>query len=425
MNKIHRLLYADIKKFLSDKEIILITGPRQVGKTTLMLSLKNELESTGNKTVFYNLDIERDNFWFTSQEQFIQRLQFDLPGNDGYVFIDEIQKKTNAGLFLKGLYDQNLPYKFIVSGSGSLELKEKIHESLAGRKRVFNMVPVNFIEMVDYRTDYKYSGRLLEWFTMEREKCSLWLSEYLAFGGYPRVILAENTEDKIRILDEIFTSCVEKDIGYLLKVERTDAFKMMIRILSSVTGNYINFSGLASETGISVNTLKNYLWYAEKIFLIYSLTPFFRNVKKELVKSPTIYFTDTGMRNYAAGLVGNLINPVETGFVFQNFIGNILKELIQWKGWTLHYYRTTDKAEVDFIINKQYELLPVEVKYSKLKKIEIPRSLRSFIDKYNPPNALIINLELTAEISLNSTKIKFIPWYLLFQNNILESFRSG
>jgi predicted AAA+ superfamily ATPase len=134
---IKRRIFEDLKAHLSQKEITLITGPRQAGKTTLMMLLKEHVEAGEKSTLAFNLDIESDRRAFESQESLLRKIQLELGASGGFVFIDEIQRKENAGLFLKGLYDMNLPYKFIVSGSGSLELKEKIHESLAGRKRIF------------------------------------------------------------------------------------------------------------------------------------------------------------------------------------------------------------------------------------------------------------------------------------------------
>ncbi len=116
---IERALFEELKNHLDKKEISLIIGPRQAGKTTLMLWLKDYLEKRGERTLFLSLDFERDQPYFLSQGALLHKIRLELGDKKGYVFIDEIQRKENAGLFLKGLYDLNLPYKFIVSGSGS------------------------------------------------------------------------------------------------------------------------------------------------------------------------------------------------------------------------------------------------------------------------------------------------------------------
>ena len=143
---IERSIYPHLVDHLAKKEISLITGPRQSGKTTLMLWLKGELDQRGEPTLFLNLDVEWDRPHLESQAALIRKLELELGKKGGFVFVDEIQRKEDAGRFLKGLYDLNLPYKFIVSGSGSLELKERIHESLVGRKRLFELNTLTFEE---------------------------------------------------------------------------------------------------------------------------------------------------------------------------------------------------------------------------------------------------------------------------------------
>ena len=149
-----------LKKQLSKKEITILIGARQVGKTTVIKKIISELRGKGNKVVFFNLDFESDARYFESQELLLKKIRLELGDSPGYVFVDEIQRKEDAGRFLKGIYDLDLPYKFVVTGSGSLQLKEKISESLTGRKRLIEMYPVSFEEFVDYKTKYKYSDRL-------------------------------------------------------------------------------------------------------------------------------------------------------------------------------------------------------------------------------------------------------------------------
>jgi len=299
MQKIKRFLFNELQEHLNSKEISLIVGPRQAGKTTLMMELKDFLDTEKERTTLLNLDYENDKKFFDSQEGLIKKLDLESGRKKGFVFIDEIQRKENAGLFLKGLYDINLPYKFIVSGSGSLDLKENIHESLAGRKRVFQMGTVTFREFVDFKTEYRYSGRLEDFFDIEKERSLALLGEFLNFGGYPRVVLEDEFSEKTKLINEIFRSYVEKDIACFLGANKLDAFNLMVKILASQIGQIIQYSNLAQECGISVATLKNYLWYAEKTFSIRIITPFFKNKHKEITKAPVVYFYDNGMRNFA------------------------------------------------------------------------------------------------------------------------------
>lgn len=218
-------------------------------------------------------------------------------------------------------------------------------------------------------------------------------------------------------MDEIYRSYIEKDIVYLLKVERADAFGLLVKLLGSQIGSLVNYSKLSSTIGISVPTLKHYLWYAEKTFIVRKLTPFFRNLKKEISRSPVIYFSDLGLRNYATGRFGLLSSPDEASFAFQNLIYNILRQKIALGNFSINFWRTIDKAEVDFIISKNKQTHPIEVKYTSLKKPEIQRSMRSFIEKYKPDHAWVINLDYQDEIIIGTTKVKFIPFYRLISED--------
>ena len=413
MAKIKRKMLSELIKHLEVKEISLIVGPRQAGKTTVMMELKNYLDLKGEKTLFLNLDYEADKIFFNSQNDLLGKMDLELGRKRSFVFIDEIQRKENAGLFLKGLYDLNLPYKFIVSGSGSLDMKEKIHESLAGRKRIFELGTVSFQEFADFKTEYKYSGKLDKFFGLEKQRSLMLLDEYLNFGGYPRVILERELAEKTKIINEIFRSYVEKDIAFFLGVNRADAFSLLIKILASQIGRIIKYSKLAQDCGVSVATLKNYLWYAEKTFSIKIVLPFFKNKRKEITKAPSAYFYDVGMRNFSLGLFGNLTQPDQMGFVFQNFVANILHEKISDTSKNLNFWRTLDKAEVDFILSDSESVLPVEVKYSRLESPEVTRSLRNFISQYAPKEAWVVNLSLESEMKIGSTVVKFIPYHKL------------
>lgn len=413
--KIKRKLYQAIFNHLKAKEITILTGARQVGKTTLLKALRQYLHSQNQPTIFFNLDVYNDRPYFENQETLIQKLKLEFGEQSAYVFIDEIQRKENAGLFLKGLYDRELPYKFLVSGSGSLELKEKISESLTGRKRLFELQPVSFEEMVQYRTDYKYEDKLQDFFSLEKEKTQQLLIEYLNFGGYPRVITEQIGTEKRLLLDEIFRSYLERDITNLLAVARPDAFILLIRLLADRIGSPMNKNQLSSQTGISLPTLNKYLWYAEKTFVLKVVTPFYRNIKRELTKSPEMFFVDLGLRNYALNLLGQIGQSQNSGMVFENFIYQILQEKARENNWYIKYWRTTDKTEVDFIIDKGLSIVPVEVKYQHLKKLTISRSFRSFLEKYQPKNAYIVNLSKEEILQIGNTIVEVLPYYRLLE----------
>lgn len=411
---IKRDLYNDLNAHLFQKEMTLLVGPRQVGKTTLLKLLEVELTAKGEKTMFLNLDIEADRQFFDSQEALVGHIRLSLGENRGYVFIDEAQRKENAGQFFKGIYDMELPYKLIISGSGSLELKEKIQESMAGRKRMFELLPVSFREFAAFRSDYRFGDKIRDFLREDRLRRNALLDEYLQFGGYPNVILAASAEEKYHVINEIYQSYLVRDISFLLGVEKTEAFTHLVRLLASQIGNLVSVSELARTVGVSLQTIKHYLWYLEKTFIINRVNPYFRNARKEVVKMPVYYFHDLGIRNFALRSGAGPMQAHANGFLFENFIFTLLYEHAGRAFQPIHFWRSKGGAEVDFVIEQDMTPIPYEIKYSSGAHNAVSRSLVSFINLYHPPRAFIVTKETRATRMIDKTQIEIIPFYELF-----------
>lgn len=327
------------------------------------------------------------------------------------MFIDEAQRKEDAGRFFKGIYDMNLPDKFILSGSGSLELKEKIHESMAGRKRMFELLPVSFYEFAAFRTDYRYEDRLLSFLAHDHMYTVSLLDEYMQFGGYPQVIVASSAAEKQHVINEIYQSYLIRDISFLLGIEKTDAFTNLVRVLTSNAGKLTAVAELSTTLSISVPTVKNYLWYLEKTYIIHRVPPYFKNARTEISKMPRFYFYDLGLRKFAAQEEG--VGAARDGFVFENFVFLLLYEYAQSSFTPVRFWRTKSGAEVDFILDRGTTPIAIEVKYTPLREPVIGKSLHSFVQRYNPPHAYIVTKEYMREIQVGSTTIHFIPFYFL------------
>jgi len=415
---IKRWCYEKIKKHAFEaKEVTMVIGPRQSGKTTLLRQLMDEMIRDGRKVMYLNLDYEADNQFFESQITLIAKIKNDI-GSAGTVFIDEVQRKENAGVFLKGIYDMDLGYKFVVTGSGSFELNEKNVESMAGRKRLFELNSLSFKEFVDYKTDYRYVEKydLLQRF--ESDKLSLMLQEYLVFGGYPAVVLANGEAEKRLLATEIFNSYLDKDIRGWLGVDKIQEFTEMCRVLAAESGQLLDMTKLGKQTALSYKTIKNYLWYLEKTYIIRTVRPFGKNKVNELVRSPMVYFNDLGMRNFLLGQLYQRdfkINLVDTSFLFQNLIFLMLIDLteINLLPYDICYWRTKSGAEVDFVWGNIVKPIPVEVKFSKQKNVT--RSLMSFMNKYMPEKAFLVNLEVEKKYR----GVDFVPYWRLMEKNFL------
>lgn len=422
---IKRSIYADIQAHLSEKEITLVIGPRQAGKTTILKELAKQIRNAGSNVLFLNLDIESEAQYVQTQEALLAKIRLEFGKQSGVVFIDEIQRKKNAGIFLKGLYDMDLPYKFVVSGSGSLELQEYIAESLTGRKRIFSVFPLSFEEFVNYKTANAYQNRLPDFLEIEEQRGRLLLSEYMNMGGYPRVVLAETAEEKRQTMNEIFSSYIEKDIVYLLHIKKAEAFTRLVALLASQNGQLLNITELSNSIQIAKQTVEQYLWYLEKTFVIQRVTPYFQNKRKEILKAPIACFIDTGMRAFANGAFGQHEQLSTVGFVFQSIVYGFLRDELRNTSTRFHFWRTTERAEVDLILVHGAHLLPIEIKYSTYTQPTIPRSLRQFIARYHPAHAFIINLNFQHSVHINSTTVHFVPFFHCYSDQFTRLIRDS
>lgn len=389
---IQRRLYYPLKAHLDSPEISLVLGPRQSGKTTLIEKLQADLRAQGKPTVFLNLDIIEDRHWFDSQHALLELIENRVGRGKAYVFIDEISRLENAGLFLKGLYDLKSGHKFVVTGSGSPELRSDIVEPLTGRKQLFYCLPLSFtefaaykleLEAADFNEEYNRVTKQLMTQPLKRQRL---VNEYLNFGGYPAVVIAPTEAEKTRILREIYLSYLETDIGLLLRVEKPRAFENLVRILAHQAGNLVNRAELSATLGVSQKTIERYLYLLEKTFVIDVVRPFYRNARKELVKSPKVYFVDLGFLYIAQGILPSLQRR-PAGNVFENACYLRLKELDFVK--PPQFWRTKSGAEVDFVVvsPKDGQLIPVEIKSSP--KQTLGKSLISFIKTYRPKRGYI------------------------------------
>lgn len=401
-----RNILPDIISWLSEKEIIVLLGARQVGKTTIIFQLIDHILSQD----------------FKSEDEYeMHYLNMDFPGDkkildDDYiiklasgkkkimVFIDEVQRIENPGLFLKHIYDLNLDLKLIVSGSSALELKAKVSEALTGRKIIFNINPFSISEIQEYLRNFDGSIPDVPDRSMLFKKG---FQIYTRYGGYPSIVVSPDKEKRILRLKEIFRSYMEKDIRRFLEIKNENAFARLISLLSASSGSLVNMDEISKTLSIHKVTLDNYFYYLEQTFIIDRIRPFFKNTRKEIIKSPKVYFNDIGLRNFAINNFNELDIREDKGFVFENFIYLLLKEKLSGGG-KVSFWRTKTGAEVDFIITGDLKPIMIESKAKNFKEPKITRSMRSFINTYKPDKGYLVNLNLNEEIMVDGCVIRFI-----------------
>lgn len=409
----------EILAYLFKPFIVVILGSRQVGKTSLLRRLMADLvfkkKIAPSQVLYFDFEIVSDVSAFSSiTPESIKKVMAAYGANPQkpiFLFIDEIQYHVNPSNLLKVIFDHLPTIKLAVSGSSTLKIKTKFKDSLAGRHKTFVLSGLTFEEFLNFKS--------LELMKKNLDKEDLPLGvkdnlkslfeEYIVFGGYPKVVMSKTQEEKVSVLESIFTSYVRRDIKDLAIIEETEKFNRLVSLLAFQIGSLVNLSELSSSSGLNRKTLEKYLFLLENTFIISLLKPFFTNKRKELVKSQKVYFQDTGLRNYVTNNFSPLEKRSDSGSLFENAVFNRLSK--NEKGTDrLRFWRTVLKNEVDFIrLGKDDQPIPFECKLNVLGKPKVPSGLLSFARSYRPKEAFVINLNRFAKVSFDKTKIYFLP----------------
>ncbi|MBM4177404.1 DUF4143 domain-containing protein, partial [Candidatus Gribaldobacteria bacterium] len=246
----------------------------------------------------------------------------------------------------------------------------------------------------------------------DKKELQNYFQEYLIWGGYPRVVLSKNPEDKKAILADIYSSYIERDIIGFLKITDKAKFNKIVKLLAGQTGQLVNIGELASISELDRRTVSRHLTALEETYVISQLIPYYNNPRQEIIKNPKVYFLDNGLRNYLLDDFKPFLDRPDSGALFES---SVLQELLLIQGeqlWSLRFWRTKQGSEVDFVIEQGKRLVPLEVKVS-LKSPQVSPGLRSFIKKYQPQQAFMVNFGFQGKTELEKTKINFLPPFYL------------
>ncbi|MBL7066300.1 MAG: ATP-binding protein [Candidatus Marinimicrobia bacterium] len=390
-----RLLFNKLKNHLKKKQISLIVGARQTGKTTLMQQLMKELKKDRNQVFF--LTLEDPNILKILNEH-PAKLFLVIPPIDRtrqtIIFIDEIQYLDFPSNFLKYHYDKyHEKIKFIVSGSSSFYIDKKFTDSLAGRKRLFKLPTLSFEEMLIFRDRTELTPFINKKIPpIFRDEIYTLLQEYIIFGGYPEVILEPDIEEKKHILAEIANSYVKKD-ALESNLKYPNAYLTILQIYAERVGGIVSYNNIASDFSMNHLTINAYTELMQKSFHISLIKPFYRKLSKELRKSPKVYFNDLGLRNHFLHNFNALFFREDRGNLFENYIFRRL--LDKYDEMDIKYWRTQNKHEVDFIIQNQKAY---ETKFSQEQFY--PYKYHYFADKYPDIPLNLIHYENALETDL-------------------------
>jgi hypothetical protein len=339
-----RHIFPELEKHLSEKEVTVITGMRRVGKTT---ALKFLMEKTPHQNKLY-LDLERleDRAIFTQKNFSEIQTDLEIKGIDfsspAVIALDEVQLIPEAASFIK-YYHDHFPVKFITSGSSSYYLRNQFTESLAGRKHVFEMYPLDFIEFLRFR---EVDPSPLEGFRFQPFRPILYAQykphyeAFIQFGGFPQVALADSDEKRIRFLKDVLNSYIELDVKLLADYSIADDLYKLVILLASRIGSKLDYSKIGVILGISRHKIKDYINLLEKTYFLHLISPYTGSSDRAIAQQQKVFLADTGLVNQLA--------QIASGALFENAIAvQLLK-----KG-ELNYFQLKTGQEIDFILNRK------------------------------------------------------------------------
>lgn len=362
--------YSDLNQHLENGKVLVIFGPRQVGKTTL---LQDFLSKTALKFKLETGDNVKIQTLFTSQD-LEQILAYANPYE--LIVIDEAQKIPHVGVALKMIVDHLPNIKIIVTGSSSFDLAGQIGEPLTGRKKTLTLFPLSQLELKDEYGVYELEQQL---------------QSYLIYGSYPEIITANTIEEKKVKIEEITHSYLLKDILALKRVKSSKILLDLLRLIAFQIGKEVSLSELGTQLGVNRKTVARYLDIFEKSFILFNVRGFSRNLRKEVSKSSRYYFYDLGVRNALIANFNAINLRNDIGELWENFvfIERLKKRSYKNIFANVYFWRTWDQKEIDIVEEREGRLFGYECKWSKSKA----KAPKDWLDSYPEASFEVISKE--------------------------------
>jgi len=358
-----RTLTNVVKHKIGKGKAILLIGPRQVGKTTL---IKSQL-------------IDEDHLFLDADDPTVRNL-LQSPNTEQLksiiakhkiVFIDEAQRISGIGLTMKIIVDQFKDVQLIVSGSSSFDLSNELNEPLTGRKWEYELLPISWEEYED-KHGYIIAEQQLE--------------NRLLYGFYPDVL--NNAGEEKEILKQLVNSYLYRDILAYSKIRKPEILEKLVQALALQIGSEVNYNELAQTVGVDKNTISSYIDILEKGYVVFKLGSYSGNLRNEIKKNKKIYFYDNGVRNMILGNFNTLNLRQDLGALWENFLiaERIKQNLYKNSLAKIYFWRTKQQQEVDLVEEKEGHITGYEFKWKQKKNVRLPRT---FVNAYKASEKVI------------------------------------
>lgn len=373
-----RILEETIKKRIQNDKIVIIIGQRQVGKTYLLRRIERQFKNMFENILYFDFqDIDYRDLFTAS----VSKLKSVIGKENAkaLILMDEIQLLPDSGAVMKLIHDHFPSVRIVATGSASYLLLKNIGDSLYGRNIVLSMFPLTIREAIGEAENFSYDFDNYPKLG-NKPNIDVEVAKGMIYGTLPAVFLAKSVTEKEELLRGYVDSLLFKDIFEIEGIRDAAKFKKLLTLLALQLGSEINPNELATQLGLSRNTVIEHINLFEKFQIIYTLKSFSNNPRKEISKGMKVYFVDLGIRNCLINNFATSLRP-DIGSLFENFVINTIRQNIQYylQGYSLNYWRSYNQYEVDLVIhsNKNHKVIPVEIKFSKLVK-----PTKSFTNEY-------------------------------------------
>lgn len=371
-----RFITDTIKSRLEDEKAIILLGPRQVGKSTLMKQLSPDLKAN---ILWWNGDDTDIRSLLANPTASLLR---SLIGKAATLVIDEAQRIENIGLCIKLIVDQLKDVKVIATGSSAFELANSINEPLTGRKWEYHLYPFSFQEMSDHHGLLEEKRQLLH---------------RLVYGYYPEIV--NNPGEEEMRLKQLSSSYLYKDILTWERIQKPDKMEKLVQALAFQVGSEVSYNELGQLAGLDNQTTEKYIDLLEKSFIIFRLSSLSRNLRNELKKSRKFYFYDNGLRNAVINQFSPATLRQDIGALWENFL---VSERVKYLAYNQincnrYFWRTHAQQEIDYIEERNGEMKAYEMKWNPKAKARFPKS---FLEAYEGVSTAVITPENVHEFLL-------------------------
>jgi predicted AAA+ superfamily ATPase len=394
---LNRNILNKLEDEITRPEVIVLLGPRQVGKTTILKMLQAKVQKAHKHTAFFDLEQPATLAEFNRSDTAL--VEYLRTAGD-ILFIDEFQYVGNISKIFKAIFDSGKKIKIFCSGSSAPEIHTHLKESLAGRRFLYRVYPLEFSELTAGIAHFK-------------------LDDYLIFGGMPGLLSADSSARKIQILNEILSAYILKDIKSLVKEENIKAFNHLLYLLAQNQGALISVNSLSNEIGLSAKAASRYLDILEQTYVNFRVYSFSENLGNELKKSCKTYLFDLGVRNALLKDFSAIDDRTDKGNILETASFLKLQAGLS-PNEEIKFWRTKDGAEVDFVLVKNRRPIPIEVK-SNLPGRAVPSGLRRFLDRYpRTKNAYVVSEKVDGDIIVDGCRVVFVTLQKFLTNFIIS-----